>query len=89
MILNQSLLVKKLCHFCKQHEITFEYVSNIGYKKIKSLSCLLRKRCNFVIPKYKLGIGAWRSWLAYLHGVQVVGSSSLLAPTNQAGVSKY
>lgn len=26
-------------------------------------------------------IGAWRSWLAYLHGVQGVGSSSLLAPT--------
>jgi hypothetical protein len=25
--------------------------------------------------------GAWRSWLAYLHGVQGVGSSSLLAPT--------
>ena len=26
-------------------------------------------------------IGAWRSWLAHLHGVQGVGSSSLLAPT--------
>ncbi len=26
-------------------------------------------------------IGVWRSWLAYLHGVQVVGSSSLLTPT--------
>jgi hypothetical protein len=26
-------------------------------------------------------LGAWRSWLAYLHGVQGVGSSSLLAPT--------
>ena len=25
--------------------------------------------------------GAWRSWLAHLHGVQGVGSSSLLAPT--------
>jgi hypothetical protein len=59
MILNQSLLVKKLCHYCKQYEITFEYVSNIGYKKIKSLSCLLRKRCNFVIPKLRLGNGTW------------------------------
>ena len=28
-------------------------------------------------------IGAWRSWLAYLHGVQGVGSSSLLAPTKE------
>jgi hypothetical protein len=27
--------------------------------------------------------GAWRSWLAYLHGVQGVGSSSLLTPTDQ------
>ncbi len=27
--------------------------------------------------------GAWRSWLAYLHGVQGVGSSSLLAPTDE------
>ena len=26
--------------------------------------------------------GVWRSWLAYLHGVQVVGSSSLLTPTD-------
>ena len=25
--------------------------------------------------------GVWRSWLAYLHGVQGVGSSSLLTPT--------
>jgi hypothetical protein len=28
-------------------------------------------------------IGVWRSWLAYLHGVQGVGSSSLLTPTKQ------
>lgn len=27
--------------------------------------------------------GVWRSWLAYLHGVQGVGSSSLLTPTNK------
>lgn len=27
-------------------------------------------------------IGVWRSWLAYLHGVQGVGSSSLLTPTD-------
>ncbi len=26
-------------------------------------------------------IGVWRSWLAYLHGVQVVVSSSLTTPT--------
>ncbi len=26
-------------------------------------------------------IGAWRSWLAHLHGVQGVESSSLFAPT--------
>jgi hypothetical protein len=26
-------------------------------------------------------IGVWRSWLAHLHGVQGVGSSSLLTPT--------
>ena len=35
-------------------------------------------------PSYQvrfLEFGAWRSWLAYLHGVQGVGSSSLLAPT--------
>lgn len=28
--------------------------------------------------------GVWRSWLAYLHGVQVVVSSSLTTPTNSA-----
>ena len=28
-----------------------------------------------------LRIGVWRSWLAYLHGVQVVVSSSLTTPT--------
>jgi hypothetical protein len=27
--------------------------------------------------------GVWRSWLAYLHGVQVVVSSSLTTPTNK------
>lgn len=33
-------------------------------------------------------IGAWRSWLAHLHGVQGVGSSSLLAPTEKKEVLK-
>ncbi len=28
-------------------------------------------------------IGVWRSWLAHLHGVQGVGSSSLLTPTKR------
>jgi hypothetical protein len=28
-------------------------------------------------------IGVWRSWLAHLHGVQGVGSSSLLTPTDK------
>ena len=27
-------------------------------------------------------LGAWRSWLAHLHGVQGVESSSLFAPTD-------
>jgi hypothetical protein len=27
----------------------------------------------------------WRSWLAHLHGVQGVGSSSLLTPTEVKG----
>ena len=29
------------------------------------------------------GCGVWRSWLAYLHGVQVVVSSSLTTPTKK------
>ena len=33
---------------------------------------------NFAAAKMN---GVWRSWLAYLHGVQGVGSSSLLTPT--------
>ncbi len=39
----------------------------------------------FIIAKT---IGAWRSWLAHLHGVQGVGSSSLLAPTEEEILSK-
>ena len=34
-------------------------------------------------PHLRKKIGAWRSWLAHLHGVQGVGSSSLLAPTKK------
>ena len=34
----------------------------------------------FVFLQHKT-FGVWRSWLAHLHGVQGVGSSSLLTPT--------
>ncbi len=33
--------------------------------------------------KFFIKIGVWRSWLACLHGVQEVGSSSLLTPTKK------
>ncbi len=39
----------------------------------------IKKKCIFAA---NFLIGVWRSWLAYLHGVQGVGSSSLLTPTN-------
>ncbi len=45
---------------------------------------------NFAAPKHEIfvlcdgeGYGVWRSWLAYLHGVQVVVSSSLTTPTKK------
>ena len=40
--------------------------------------CFLGSSCWFSNDRYR----CWRSWLAYLHGVQVVVSSSLTTPTN-------
>ena len=34
---------------------------------------------------YHAAVGAWRSLVAHLHGVQGVASSNLAAPTNQPG----
>ena len=34
-------------------------------------------------------VGAWRSLVAHLHGVQGVGSSNLLAPTNYLRVMRF
>jgi hypothetical protein len=40
--------------------------------------------CSFdFFAKFAPLFGVWRSWLAYLHGVQGVGSSSLLTPTKK------
>ena len=41
---------------------------------------------NFAAAKMN---GVWRSWLAYLHGVQGVGSSSLLTPTFKKRQSEW
>ncbi len=46
---------------------------------------IFKKKCTFAAAKR---IGVWRSWLAHLHGVQGVGSSSLLTPTKRKGNAK-
>ena len=37
---------------------------------------------------YHFSVGAWRSLVAHLHGVQGVASSNLAAPTNQPGIPR-
>ena len=47
----------------------------VGYKKSSTFAADFREW------NHPFLFGAWRSWLAHLHGVQGVESSSLFAPT--------
>ncbi len=42
---------------------------------------LLQAAAKDIIFALQIAIGAWCSWLAYLHGVQAVARSSRAAPT--------
>ncbi len=67
----------KTNNYCVLSENYFSGFCNSFFLKIS------KKRCSFAnhSTKIELKNGVWRSWLACLHGVQEVGSSSLLTPT--------
>ncbi len=50
-----------------------------GSQSRKFFKKVLSGKRNVLLLQSKIGV--WRSWLAHLHGVQGVGSSSLLTPT--------
>ena len=57
------------------------------FKKEDEMSCNESRKCFVDIGEVllslqrKKAIGAWCSWLAFLHGVQAVARSSRAAPT--------
>jgi len=52
-----------------------------GLAELARVSRLMRDGRLDKMRSPKENIGVWRSWLAYLHGVQVVVRSSRITPT--------